>query len=86
MTAYGVFLGLVRGLWSIVSIMEYPTETINIREGMGTAVRNVKHTKGWHFVIFGAWLMSEPEQQCSRSHGFQHLRYLKWHMWCAGNI
>ena len=56
MTAYGVFLGLVRGLWSIVSIMEYPTETINIREGMGTAVRNVKHTKGWHFVIFGAWL------------------------------
>ena len=36
-----VFLGLVRGLWSIVSIMEYPDETINIREGMGTAVRNV---------------------------------------------
>ena len=56
MTAYGVFLGLVRGLWSIVTIMEYPAETINIREGMGTAVRNVKHTKGWHFVIFGAWL------------------------------
>ena len=49
-------LGLVGGLWSIVSIMEYPAETINIREGMGTAVRNVKHTKGWHFVIFGAWL------------------------------
>ena len=50
------FLGLVRGLWSIVSIMEYPAETINICEGMGTAVQNVKHTKGWHFVIFGAWL------------------------------
>ena len=54
MTAYAVFIGLVRGLWSIVSIMEYPPKTINIREGMGT--RNVKHTKGWHFVIFEAWL------------------------------
>ena len=36
--------------------MEYPAETINICEDMGMAVRNVKHTKGWHFVIFGALL------------------------------
>ena len=29
--------------------MEYPAETINIHEGMGMAVQNVKHsTKGWH--------------------------------------
>ena len=70
---YRVFLGLVRGLWSIVSIMEYLAKTINICEGMGTAVRNVKHTKGWYFVILELGSMSEPEQQCGRSYGFRHL-------------
>ena len=46
---------------SIVSIMEYPAEIINICEGMGMAVRNVKHIKGWHFVILEFGSMSEPE-------------------------
>ena len=52
---------MVRGLLSIVSIIEYPAETFNIREGMGTAVRNVKHTKGWQIVILELSSMSEPE-------------------------
>jgi hypothetical protein len=66
---------MVGGLLSIALIIEAPCRNHINCEGMGTAVRNVKHTKGWHkLVIFKFYLKSETETALGQWHSCLRLK------------
>jgi len=74
------FLGVVGWLLFIALIIEAPCRNHINREGMGTAVRNVKHTKGMaRLVIFKFYLKSEQKQQLASGTAVYVWNYQKTH-------